>query len=118
MPFPLLAGILGASTVVGGHLTRQFVVSGARKGLGTFAQALPFGAGYSFGTYIGFPKNYARVSNTYRGQTISFNEDRMSYYQNRRYSQGYNRYPPRRRRYRRYNRRYRSYRPRYQRGYY
>lgn len=42
-----------------GHLARFGITSTSLKaGAGQFAQALPFGAGYSFGTYVGFPKNY------------------------------------------------------------
>lgn len=105
MPFPAIPAILGASTVVGGHLTRATVISGARSGLGQFAQALPFGAGYSFGTYIGFPKNYQSKGLTTKQVFIhsKMPYGRRYYGRYRRYSR-YSRFG--RSRYRRYGRRY------------
>lgn len=104
MAFPLIPLALGFSTVVGGHLTRQVAISGIRHGLGTFGQGVPFGAGYSLGTYLGFPKNFQEKSSYASTKIIRV----MPY--------GYSRYPRRRyyrrRRsygYRRYSRYYRRY---------
>ena len=48
--------ILGA---ISGHTARIGITSGGLRSFGgQFAQSLPFGAGYSLGTYLGFPKNY------------------------------------------------------------
>lgn len=64
--------MLGVLAPVAGHFARFGITSGSLKvGAGQFAQALPFGAGYSAGTYLGFPgnyqnKNYNRQPVTYR----------------------------------------------------
>lgn len=80
MPFPAIPAILGASTVVGGHVTKQAIISGAKSGLGQFGQSLPFGAGYSLGTYLGFPKNYQQSDGNTNKQVITFNNKKMPYY--------------------------------------
>ncbi len=106
MPFGALAPAIG-------HLARFGVTAqSGRSALGQFAQALPFGAGYSFGTYVGFPKNYYKknsLRNRYNTLITRVNASMpfgRSY--SRRYSRRYSRYP---RRYSRYPRRsYRSYR--------
>lgn len=104
MPFPAIPAILGASTLVGGHITRQAIVSGARSGLGQFGQSLPFGAGYSLGTYLGFPKNYSQ-GNSYNRTSTYYLQMPYGYYPRRRYRRSrYPRYP--RRSYRRYRRYY------------
>lgn len=104
MPLPI-AGLIATGGILGGHLSRHVVMSGFRTAGSQFIQSLPFGAGYSLGTFIGFPRNYQSKSSN-RGIT-RINLD-MAYY--RRYG-GY-------RRYGRYGRRYgrRSYR-RYRRWY-
>lgn len=78
MAFGILPMILGASTIVGGHLTRQTITSGLRSGLGQFGQSLPFGAGYSLGTYLGFPKNYKGDSKAYKPKIYSMSNN-MAY---------------------------------------
>lgn len=83
MPFPAIPALLGVSTVVGGHITRQAVLSGARSGLSQFGQSLPFGAGYSLGTYLGFPKNYQQ-RNTYKHQSFTLYGNKMAYGYSRR----------------------------------
>lgn len=110
MAFPLAAMMLGASTIVAGQLTKQTVQSGLKSGLGQFAGSLPFGAGYSLGTYLGFPKNYQLSS------TNQFNKNPTYYlgmpygrYYNRRYSRYGRRRYGRYGRYRRYGRYYRRY---------
>lgn len=106
MPFPAIPTILGASTVVGGHLTRQTILSGARSGFSQFGQALPFGAGYSLGTYLGFPKNYQTPQSSNSTTFYVNNKMPYGYYPRRRYSR-YGRYSRfRRSRYSRYGRRY------------
>ena len=100
-----------------GHAAR-FAITGTslKASAGTFAQALPFGAGYSFGTYLGFPKNYqSRSSGFQKSSNMSFSLDnQMPYgsgYGRPRYSRygrsRYSRYQPFRRR--------RYYRPSYRR---
>lgn len=98
MAFPLVAGALGLSTVIGGHITRQVAMSGLRQGLTQFGTALPFGAGYSFGTYVGFPKNYSSQSkNTTHVYKLTMP---FGYYRRRRFRRyGYRRYRPWYRRY-------------------
>ena len=41
---------------------------GLRTGMSQFASSLPFGAGYSLGTYLGFPGNYQNRSRSARRQ--------------------------------------------------
>lgn len=95
MPFPAIPAILGASTVVGGHLTRHTILRGAQSGLAQFGQALPFGAGYSFGTYLGFPKNYEQKNLKSTTLTIK-RPKKMPYYRRTRkirvWSRKYRRY--------------------------
>lgn len=76
MPIQFIAPVIG-------HMARLGVTSASAKGgLGQFAQSLPFGAGYSLGTYLGFPKNYSTSSKGY--QPISFTLDNdMAYNRNR-----------------------------------
>ena len=105
MVFPLAIAGLFAS-----HALRLGITSGGlRTGVSQFASSLPFGAGYSFGTYLGFPKNYTRKSYKRLVSTNNMPFGRgYGRYQSRRYSRypsrRYNSYMPRRR--------YRSYRPR------
>lgn len=62
---------VGALGILGGHASRIGITSASLKaGAGQFAQSLPFGAGYSLGTYLGFPKNYqSKVTGGTRGKT-------------------------------------------------
>ncbi len=105
MPFflPLLAG----ASVLGGHAVRMGITSASVRGAASqFAQSLPFGAGYSLGTYLGFPKNFQpKESRNYNNQSNSLELMPYGYYPRRR---SYSRYPSRSRSYRR-----RSYRSRY-----
>lgn len=83
---------------LGANFARIGITSATMKAnlIPNFVQSLPYGAGYSLGTYLGFPKNYSNNTNK-QAKTYYL---RMPYY--------YSRYP---RRYRRYRRRtYRSYR--------
>lgn len=109
MVFPILPAILGAGIRFG------LTATSLRSGVATFAGALPFGAGYSFGTYLGFPKNYQSRRNSVRVINLgSFGKTKMpfgyGYGSRRRYSR-YSRYQPFRRR--RYYPRRASYRRRY-----
>lgn len=112
MVFPLaIAGLFGA------HALRFGITAGGlRTGMSQFASSLPFGAGYSLGTYLGFPGNYAsrnRYQKPIRGSTI-YNTMPYGRYGRSRYpSRRYSRYP-RRSTYSRFSR----YRPRYRRSYY
>lgn len=82
--------VIGALAPALGHLARIGVTStSARSAAGTFAQSLPFGAGYSFGTYIGFPKNYQ--SNNYNKTKVFYLSKKMPY--GRRSYSRYNRRP-------------------------
>lgn len=105
----VLQALVPIAGYIGGHAARIGVTgSGVRGFAGTFAQSLPFGAGYSFGTYVGFPKNY-QPSKTYNKQSPTFTLNTMAYGgYGRRYGRRYSRYGRRRyyRRYRRYSRRY------------
>ena len=68
MVFPLIPAIAG-------HALRFGITStSARSALGTFGQSLPFGIGYSFGTYVGFPGNYQ----SRRRSAISVNTGRTT----------------------------------------
>lgn len=98
-----------------GHFARIGITSASLKAAGgTFAQSLPFGAGYSFGTYLGFPKNYGDTTNFKKTQTVYLNRKEMPYGQRkiRVWSRRYRKYIwvyPRRNNYRRssyYRRRY------------
>lgn len=94
-----------------GHLTRIGITSSsARSAAGTFAQSLPFGAGYSFGTYVGFPGNYK--SKYDRTQTINLTPAKSNMYHNRNYRTGGRKFSFRRTSWfnkRVYNRKYRKY---------
>ena len=96
MVFPLVAAAAG-------HALRFGLTSSSlRIAGGTFAQALPFGAGYSFGTYLGFPGNYKKRSGSRSFKTKPNVINNMPYgsgYGRSRYSyrSRYNRYPSRRR---------------------
>ena len=103
MPFPIIPAVLGVSTVVGGHFTRATVTLGISKGVGQFAGSLPFGAGYSLGTYLGFPKNFQVSSGKDKRKSYYLNTMPYGYYPRRRYSRYGRRYG---RRYSRYGRRY------------
>ncbi len=110
MVFPL--AVLGAASVIGGHAARIGITSAhARQFAGTFAQSLPFGAGYSFGTYVGFPKNYQSTSYYARGSSVNLGTGmpygrRYGFGANRRYRRSYGRFG---RRYPYYPRSYRRY---------
>lgn len=97
IPPPIIM-VLPFLPAIAGHALRfGLTSSSARSALGTFAQSLPFGAGYSFGTYIGFPKNYqSRSARTLKTNTITINNNKMPYRRYSRYSR-YSRYPTRRR---------------------
>ena len=103
MVFPLaLAGLFGA------HALRFGITSsGLRTGMSQFASSLPFGAGYSLGTYLGFPGNYQSRSRSrsFKSKSIVIN--------NMPYGRSYSRYG-RSSRYSRYGRG-RRYTPRYSR---
>ncbi len=117
MVLPLIA----TAGAVGGHLARFGVTSASlRTAGGTFAQSLPFGAGYSFGTYIGFPKNYqGSYSNTNKPHTYSFNYMPYGNYRSSFGQRNYSRYRYGRNRYTNYRRTpsYGRRRPYYRRSY-
>ena len=75
MVIPLLPAIIGHGARIG--ITSASVKAGA----GQFAQSLPFGAGYSLGTFVGFPKNYqGQPTKLYKAQQITFNQgNKMAY---------------------------------------
>lgn len=103
MVFPV--AMLGAASIIGGHAARIGITSASLRGFsGQFVQSLPFGAGYSLGTYLGFPKNYQQKGSNSKVSHVYLNRMPYGYY-------------PRRRSYRRYGRRYYSRRPRYYRRY-
>jgi hypothetical protein len=106
--FPLAGLGVASLGAFGGHAARIGITSTGLRSFGSqFAQSVPFGAGYSFGTFIGFPKNYNPATGSYtRTHQVWYpNMAFGSFYQPRRYR----RY--RSRRYRRYsNRYYRRYR--------
>lgn len=86
-----------------GMMPAKYSVGHKLRELGSTAlQGFPFGAGYSFGTYAGFPGNY---------QGKKYNLSKASFTMPYGYYRSY--YP--RRSYRRYRRS--RYRPRYTRGY-
>jgi hypothetical protein len=110
---PFLAPIIGAAGIIGGHTARIGITSSGVRSFGSqFVQSLPFGAGYSLGTYLGFPKNFQENSgfqSTKIAGELFYNE--MPYYRTRYSRYGRRRYTYRygRRYYRRYPRRYRRY---------
>ncbi len=117
---PLLAAIPLAGLLTGHAarigITRFAATTQARAMTSTFAQSLPFGVGYSFGTYLGFPGNYRQNSATLSTGSRQVSLSKVPYrrrasYSSSRYSRyprsSYSRYP--RRRYRRYPRRYSRY---------
>lgn len=102
-----LNNLSSAGGAIAGYLSRNlamntsFGLSGpniAKHAVSQFVQAVPFGAGYSFGTYVGFPKNYSH-NGLNRETTINLS---MPYYR-RNY---YGRYRRRRYGYRSYRRWY------------
>lgn len=76
-----MAFILGALGSALGHASRiGITATSLRSAGGTFAQSLPFGAGYSLGTYLGFPKNYQNsTTNFNRTQVLYLNRNSMPY---------------------------------------
>lgn len=104
-------GLITASSFAGQAATNILGRSAVKEGISQFTKALPFGSGYAFGTYIGFPGNYNRKSYNSRVSTFSLD---MPYGSGkiRVWSRKYRRYVwvyPRRsygQRYQRYYRRY------------
>lgn len=74
----MVAPLLG---LIAGHAARMGITQASIKGgAGQFAQSLPFGAGYSLGTYLGFPKNYQSSDrNTNKVQRFILDENKMAY---------------------------------------
>lgn len=101
-PIGFAASIAGRAAMLAGSAAPLF---SARAIGSSLLQSLPYGAGYSFGTYLGFPKNYSGNRTYYKQGVMYINH--MPY--GRYGGYGYGRY--RRRRY------YRRYRPRYYRRY-
>lgn len=102
----VFAAALPAIAVASGHAARIGITSSGMRSFGAqFVQSLPFGAGYSLGTYIGFPKNYQNKKYNTKGRSYYLMP--YGYYPRRRYGRRYyNRRRPRyyRRSYRRYRR--------------
>ena len=86
MVLPLLPAIIGHGARIG------ITAKSAKAFGGQFAQSLPFGVGYSAGTYIGFPGNY---QNKFRGKsykpiTLTLNEKKgMAYGRQRKWYSTY-----------------------------
>lgn len=100
--------MLGAASVLGGHAARLGITSAGVRGFGgQFVQSLPFGAGYSLGTYLGFPKNYQQRQSSYSRLSNYTLDMPYGYGYGNRYGRYYTRFGRRYRR--RFPRRYRRF---------
>lgn len=65
-----------------GHFARAGITTASlTKAASTFAQSLPFGAGYSLGTYLGFPKNYQNFNRySYKSQKFTIDKSKNMAY--------------------------------------
>lgn len=86
--FIILNMVFPLAGLVAGHVSRFGLSTVMKQGSGQFVQALPFGAGYSLGTYLGFPKNYqSKSSNRLKSSfTINNNMPMGSYRRTRKFS--------------------------------
>lgn len=65
MVAPLVGGVVAAG------VRYMITTQGLREAAKQFATSLPFGVGYSLGTYLGFPKNYSQQS-SYQSQPVRY----------------------------------------------
>lgn len=105
-----MSALSGATTSIWSYLASNLASNSSfglnqatARAIGTqFVKAIPFGAGYSFGTYAGFPKNYMNSNQ-------NFNTNVQLYHSNMPFNRRTGRWYP----YRGYRRYFRRYRRRY-----